>query len=138
MEIVFSLKAAVSIAMSWFLSNGKKLTYSGDTALSDCVLEKAQGADVLIHDVVGTSAYYMLASSHTLCDQLSEQLERYQIKCLLPVHRLTRYKDDISDYLEELESNFSGDVMKSKKVRYNFLHLSIPSCSFSLARKQMR
>lgn len=100
-----------TIAMSWFLSNGKKLTYSGDTALSDCVLEKAQGADVLIHDVVGTSAYYMLASSHTLCDQLSEQLERYQIKCLLPVHRLTRYKDDISDYLEELESNFSGDVI---------------------------
>lgn len=91
--------------------NERKIVYSSDTAFSEDIFVKAQGADILIHDVVGTSKYGMLSGGHTLCNQVSPMLNKYQIKKFYPVHRLPIYKDDISVYRSELEEDYSGEVI---------------------------
>ena len=70
-----------------------------------------QNADILIHDVVGTSEYSMLSNSHTLCNEISPLLAKYNIKNFYPVHRLSIYKDDIKKYREELERNYQGNII---------------------------
>lgn len=89
---------------------GKKIVYSGDTALCDDVMKHAEHADVLIHDVVGTSKYKPLSSAHTLCSEISPELEKHTIKNFYPVHRLSIYKYGIGEYLSEIKSAFSGNV----------------------------
>lgn len=91
--------------------NGKRIVYSGDTALCDEVMKHATGADVLIHDVVGTTKYKPLSGAHTLCGDISPELEIHNVKEFYPVHRLSIYKDNASDYLTELHSHYSGKIV---------------------------
>lgn len=91
--------------------NEKKIVYSADTALSENIIAYAKDADILIHDVVGTSKYEMLAGGHTLCNQISSLLNKYQVKNFYPVHRLPIYAEDIDDYLRELIQYYSGKVV---------------------------
>lgn len=90
---------------------GRKIVYSSDTGISYDIMSCAENADILIHDVVGTSEYSMLSNSHTLCNEISPLLAKYNIKNFYPVHRLSIYKDDIKKYREELERNYQGNII---------------------------
>ncbi len=91
--------------------DNKKLVYSADTGISEDLIARAENADILIHDVVGTSAYSMLSGGHTLCNEISPLLQKYQIKNFYPVHRLSIYNNNESDYINELQSAYSGQVI---------------------------
>lgn len=93
------------------LINNKKIVYSADTALSQEVLSNSKGADILIHDVVATSEYQMLSGGHTLCNQISEHLEKLDIKTIVPVHRLSIYDKNNTEYINELTEFYSGKVI---------------------------
>lgn len=88
----------------------KKIVYSSDTAISEKIIMCAKDADILIHDIVGTSKYGMLSGGHTLCNQISPLLSKYQVKNLYPVHRLPIYKDNVDEYISELQQGYSGKV----------------------------
>lgn len=90
---------------------GKKIVYSADTGISEEILERAKNADILIHDVVGTSQYNMLSGSHTLCSEISPLLNKYRIRNFYPVHRLSIYKDNLDEYIKELKANYSGNII---------------------------
>lgn len=89
----------------------KTFVYSADTALDERIIELAMNADVLIHDVAATHEYSFLSNGHTLCNQISPLLEQKKIKCLIPVHRLSIYKDNISPYIRELKHGYSGEII---------------------------
>lgn len=94
--------------------NNKKLVYSADTGISDKIISYAQNADILIHDVVGTSKYAMLSGTHTLCNEISCLLDKYHIKNFYAVHRLSIYKNnskEYDDYIFELKQDYSGNVV---------------------------
>lgn len=90
--------------------SNKLLVYSSDTGISERIIKYAENADVLIHDVVGTSKYSMLSESHTLCNEISPLLSKYHVKHFYPVHRLSIYKKNYVEYLCELKSNYNGFI----------------------------
>lgn len=98
-----------TIGFSTYLG-GKHVVYSSDTALSEDILEFAKNADILIHDVVGTSKFKMLSGAHTICSDISPMLEKYHVKSFYPVHRLSIYSKDTSDYYAELSAEYNGHV----------------------------
>jgi ribonuclease BN (tRNA processing enzyme) len=100
----------VTIGFSSFICN-KKIVYSADTAFSEDVLSNAADADILIHDIAATGEYQMLAGGHTLCNQISGHLEKLKIKTIVPVHRLSIYDENNTEYLSELTEFYSGEVL---------------------------
>lgn len=91
--------------------NNKTVAYSGDSALSDSVFDVVKNSDILIHDVAATSEYLPLSGGHSLCKQISPYLEKYGIKEVYPVHRLSIYKNNQEHYLDELKSCFNGKII---------------------------
>ena len=91
--------------------NEKKVVYSADTGISEEIVSYAKDADILIHDVVGTSKYSMLSGSHTLCNEISPLLNKYHVKNFYPVHRLSVYKDDVDEYISELKTEYDGNLV---------------------------
>lgn len=91
--------------------NNKHIVYSADTGLSEDIICKAKNADILIHDVVGTSKYSFLSGAHTICKDISPLLSKYNVKAFYPVHRLSIYSDNIADYYNELASCYEGDII---------------------------
>lgn len=89
----------------------KTFVYSADTALDEKIIDLAMNADFLIHDVAATHEYTFLSNGHTLCNQISPLLEKKKIKCLIPVHRLSIYEDNISPYIKELKNDYSGKII---------------------------
>lgn len=92
-------------------SNGKSFVYSADTAFDEKIISFAAQTDCLIHDVAATHEYTPLAGGHTLCSQISAALEKYNIKCFIPVHRISVFKNNIEQYLSEIKENYSGRII---------------------------
>jgi len=86
--------------------------YSGDTALSNKVIEEARGADYLIHDCACPSRFAKgLEEVHTSALALGEIAEEAQVKTLIPIHFLTEIDFRMEEIENEVRKNFSGKLI---------------------------
>ena len=94
------------------------IVISGDTAYSDVIAEKAQGVDLLFHEVIsrqglqqntpGFQRYHN--SVHTTSDELARLATTAQPKKLVLYHGLF-YGTEESSVLDEIEALYNGDVI---------------------------
>ena len=99
-------------------TDDKSIVISGDTALSDELLEKARGVDLLFHEVISDSglsrntefwqAYHR--SYHTLASELGELASEARPGTLVLYHGLY-YGVPESTIVDEVRANYDGDVV---------------------------
>ena len=89
----------------------KKIVYSSDTAFDNSIIERADNAEVLIHDVAATQDFEMLSKGHSLTKQIAKEMSKYNIKKFIPVHRLPIFANNSQQYRSELEEFYSGEII---------------------------
>lgn len=94
----------------------KKIVYSGDSAFSEDILAYAQGADCLIYDITATCRFKKLNKTHCMCEEISSELDKYDINIFIPIHRMAYYKNNMKEYLNGL-----SDIKKTTIVIPNEL-----------------
>lgn len=96
----------------------KTVVISGDTAYSETLVEKAMGADVLIHEVISEEGWSKLpkiwqiyhASAHTRTSELAEIANKTQPGVLVLTHIL-HYSAPIETAKTEIEALYDGEVV---------------------------
>lgn len=103
----------------------RSIVFSGDTAPCDSLVELAQGADVLVHEVLyepaldeicarldnATRLRQHLLDSHTTADQVGVVAREAGVKCLVLSHFVPA--DSVADelWLEAAARNFDGRIV---------------------------
>ena len=96
----------------------KTVVISGDTTYSENLIERAKGADVLIHEVISEAGWSKLpkvwqiyhASAHTRTGQLAEIANKTRPGVLVLTHIL-HYSAPIETVLTEIEALYDGKVV---------------------------
>lgn len=96
----------------------KTIVISGDTAYSEKLMKMAEGADLLIHEVISASALANLSdfwqsyhgSSHTLTTELAELASKARPKLLVLYHVLF-YGASEESVMEEIRAGYDGDAV---------------------------
>jgi ribonuclease BN (tRNA processing enzyme) len=103
----------------------RSIVFSGDTAPCDTLVELAQGADVLVHEVMyepaldaicarldnATRLRQHLLDSHTTADQVGVVAREAKVKCLVLSHFVPA--ESVADELwrEAAARNFDGEIV---------------------------
>lgn len=96
----------------------KTIVISGDTSINHEVQRQAEGADILIHEVISRSGWEELPAqwqayhqyAHTLTDELADLANAAQPDLLVLYHVL-HYGAPIESALEEVQRQYDGDVV---------------------------
>jgi ribonuclease Z len=96
----------------------KTILYSGDTTYSENLMEKAKGADILIHEVISEAGWKELEpswqeyhhSSHTLTSELARIANEARPGVLVLTHIL-HYGAPIETARTEIEALYDGEVV---------------------------
>lgn len=96
----------------------KTIVYSGDTAFSETLTEKARGADVLVHEVISEEGWSALEpdwqayhrSAHTLTSELARIANEARPGVLVLTHIL-HYGAPIETARTEIEALYDGEVV---------------------------
>ena len=110
-----------------FDANGKSIVISGDTAPSENLIKLAQGADVLVHEVMhtpsldkllGTEPHAIklkdhLLASHTTCEQLGQLATRAKVKKLVLSHFVPGGYPYLEDkvWYDAVRAHFDGEII---------------------------
>lgn len=98
-----------------FKQEKKKLVYSGDTAVSSSLFEKAKGVDCLIHDCSAPFRFFQkypsLSSMHTDALNLGRLAQRAKIKKLIPCHFFGELNYSLDEIREEIKRNYGGELV---------------------------
>ena len=105
-----------------FITPDKTIVISGDTALSETVVEQARNADILIHEVYSAAKFAKvppetqkyLEAFHTSTKQLAEIAGKAKPKLLIPLHMLGYSGLPRGTIKKEiLESGYRGKIAES-------------------------
>lgn len=96
----------------------KSIVFSGDTAYSETLIEKARGVDILIHEVISEEGWKALSpdwrayhhSAHTLTSELAKIARKTQPGVLVLTHIL-HYGAPIETAKTEIEALYDGKVV---------------------------
>lgn len=96
----------------------KTIVFSGDTAYSETLVEKAKDVDILIHEVISEEGWNALEpnwqayhhSSHTLTSELAQIANKAKPKLLVLTHVL-HYDSPIESAYSEVKALYNGDVV---------------------------
>ncbi|MCA8881759.1 MAG: MBL fold metallo-hydrolase [Rhodobacteraceae bacterium] len=96
----------------------KTVVFSGDTTYSETLIEKAKGADVLVHEVISEEGWKALPpnwqayhhSAHTLTSELADIANQTQPGVLVLTHIL-HYGAPIETAKTEIEAAYDGKVV---------------------------
>ncbi|MFS4436894.1 MBL fold metallo-hydrolase [Paracoccaceae bacterium GXU_MW_L88] len=101
----------------------KTIVVSGDTAFSENLIEKAQGVDVLVHEVISEEGWSALDegwqeyhhTSHTLTSEVAEIANQTQPGLLVLSHVL-HYGAPIETALSEVQAAYDGEVVLAEDL----------------------
>ncbi|MCK2183919.1 MBL fold metallo-hydrolase [Halomonas getboli] len=101
----------------------KTIVISGDTSLNKEVERQAEGADILIHEVISRSGWKELPEqwqayhqyAHTLTDELAGLANTAQPDLLVLYHVL-HYGAPIESALEEVQRDYNGEVVLAEDL----------------------
>jgi ribonuclease BN (tRNA processing enzyme) len=106
-----------------FTSSDKTVVVSGDTAPTSTIIEKADGCDVLIHEVYSSVSietrppewkkYH--SSVHTSTHELAEIASQAKPKLLVLYHQLCWNRTD-DELLEEIRERYTGEVVSGNDL----------------------
>ena len=100
------------------VTDDKTIVISGDTAFSETLIEKAKGADVLLHEVISREGLNSLSKSwqkyhmayHTTTDKVAEVANRTKPKLLVLYHALF-YGASEESVMAEVKKDYDGKVI---------------------------
>ncbi len=102
---------------------GKNIVYSGDTTISENVINNAKDADILIHEIFASSKKIIknnkklreVASTHTTIDQMISVLKQTNPKLTILTHALL-FGVNENDVLKVIKENYNGNVIFAKDL----------------------
>ncbi|MBS3819082.1 ribonuclease Z [bacterium] len=93
----------------------KELIYSGDTAVSSSLFQKAHGIDGLIHDCSAPSRFFKkfpsLGSLHTDSLSLGKLSQKAGVERLVPCHFFGELDFSIEEIKEEIQRNYKKKLI---------------------------
>lgn len=106
-----------------FVTPDKTIVISGDTTPVEIMIEKAQGCDVLIHEVYSVEGFKKRptewqqyhANVHTSSHQLAEIANKTQPKLLILYHQLFWGVSE-GDLLAEIQEHYTGEVVSGNDL----------------------
>ena len=115
-----------------FDTPGRSIVFSGDTTPFDSLVKLAQGADVLVHEVINKEALSRLMArvpnadrlvrhivdSHTTREDLGVVARKAGVKTLVLTHFVPSDDPSITDdmWIEPVRANFSGRIIAGKDL----------------------
>ncbi|MHA1804310.1 MAG: ribonuclease Z [Promethearchaeota archaeon] len=93
--------------------SGRKITYSGDTAPCNALIELGKNSDILIHEATYTEHLKNIArkKKHSTSVDAAEIALKMNAKQLLLTHISSRYEDDTTKLLEEAKNVFPNTLL---------------------------
>lgn len=105
-------------------AGGKSVVISGDTAPSQNLIDLAQGADVLVHEVVHPAAFSIMQANsnaatildhmrqnHTMVEDLGAVAEAAGVKTLVLSHIVPHEGVSRDEWVEIIRPTFSGEII---------------------------
>ena len=97
---------------------GKKIVYSGDTTISDNLIERAKGADVLIHEIIyapndfieKNKRFQKVYKSHTNVEQIIKILNFTKPKLAVITHDLIFFESP-KNILKMIKDKYNGEII---------------------------
>lgn len=97
---------------------GKKIVYSGDTTISDNLIERAKGADVLIHEIIyapddfieKNKRFQKVYKSHTNVEQIIKILNITKPKLAIITHELIFFESP-KNILKMIKDKYNGEII---------------------------
>ncbi len=101
---------------------GRKITYSGDTAPSQVLIELGRNSDVLIHEATYTKNLSHLAreKKHSTSEDAARAALTMNAKLLVLTHISSRYQDDASQLLKEAQM-----IFPNTQLAYDLLKIDL-------------
>jgi len=92
---------------------GRKITYSGDLAPSESLIELGKDSDILIHEATFANALADLAreKKHSTSVDAANEAKKMNAKQLILTHISARYSDDALKLLQEAKEIFSNTIL---------------------------
>ena len=90
---------------------GRKIVYSGDTAMCDNMIDKSREADLLIHEATCSHKIIGERNNHTSAKQAAEIAEEADVERLVLTHISRRYRNESEKLLEEAREVFPETYM---------------------------
>lgn len=100
------------------IHKGKKIVYSGDTTISDNLIERAKGADVLIHEIIyapddfikKNKRFQKVYKSHTNVEQIIKILNITKPKLAVITHDLIFFESP-KNILKMIKDKYNGEII---------------------------
>ena len=101
---------------------GRKIVYTGDSMPNDALIERARGADVLIHDATSDAALEEKANryGHSSSRQAAEVASKAGVGLLVLTHLSPRYEDP-STILADAKA-----VFENVRIAEDFTEIEVP------------
>ncbi len=98
---------------------GRKITYSGDTALSENLIELGKNSDILIHEATFSKnlADVALEKKHSTSVDAANSALKMNAKQLILTHISSRYQEDALELLNEAKEIFPNSVLAKDLLR---------------------
>ena len=97
---------------------GRKVTYSGDTAPCESLIELGKNSDVLIHEATFSKELSDMAieKKHSTATDAANDAKKMEAKQLILTHISSRYQEDDIKLLEEAKEIFPGKILLAKDL----------------------
>jgi ribonuclease Z len=98
---------------------GRKITYSGDTALSENLIELGKNSDILIHEATFSKnlADVAIEKKHSTSVDAANSAVKMNAKQLILTHISSRYQEDAVELLNEAKEIFPNSLLAKDLLR---------------------
>lgn len=124
-EAFTALHGDIKPAFSYKITtDDKSIVISGDTSYNETLIEKARGVDILIHEVISTTALAGLSkfwqqyhnAAHTTTEQLADIASKARPGALVLYHVLF-FSVSAGELLQEVKNGYDGDVILARDLQ---------------------
>jgi ribonuclease Z len=107
--------SSASLGYCLGLDGGRRLVFPGDTPPDPAVVERARGADFLVHDCSAPERFFVrypvLRTMHTSARELGLLAREAGVDCLLPCHFFGEVDYPMSEVEGEIRESFPGRLI---------------------------
>ncbi|MFX1526434.1 MAG: ribonuclease Z [Promethearchaeota archaeon] len=100
---------------------GRKITYSGDTAPCDALIDIGQNSDILIHEATFSKDLDHIAKEkkHSTSIDAANMAQKMNAKQLILTHISSRYQEDAAKLLKDAQDIFPNTILAKDLLRIN-------------------
>ncbi|MFW9771584.1 MAG: ribonuclease Z [Candidatus Thorarchaeota archaeon] len=100
---------------------GRKITYSGDTAPCDALIDIGKNSDILIHEATFSKDLDHIAKEkkHSTSIDAANMAQKMNAKQLILTHISSRYQEDAAKLLKDAQDIFPNTILAKDLLRIN-------------------